>query len=33
VGCPIGDVFGHCPYDTIRSRRRGRKPVVKEEVS
>ncbi len=33
VGCPIGDVFGHCPYDTIRSKRRGRKPVVKEEVS
>jgi DNA-binding MarR family transcriptional regulator len=33
VGCPIGDIFGHCPYDTIRSRRRGRKSVPREEVS
>jgi DNA-binding MarR family transcriptional regulator len=33
VGCPIGEVLGRCPYDTIRSRNRGRKTVANEEVS
>jgi DNA-binding MarR family transcriptional regulator len=33
VGCPIGEIFGHCPYDTIRSRPRGRRSVPREEVS
>lgn len=33
VGCPIGEVLGHCPYDAIRSKSRGRKPVAGEEVS
>lgn len=33
VGCPIGAVFGNCPYDTIRSRHRGRGTGTAEEVS
>jgi DNA-binding MarR family transcriptional regulator len=33
AGCPIGAVLGNCPYDTIRSRGRGRKPAAKEEIS
>jgi DNA-binding MarR family transcriptional regulator len=33
VGCPIGEVLGRCPYDTIRSRNRDRKTVASEEVS
>jgi DNA-binding MarR family transcriptional regulator len=33
VGCPIGEVLGHCPYDAIRSKSRGRKQVAGEDVS
>lgn len=32
-GCPIGVVLGNCPYDTIRSRSRARRPAAKEEIS
>jgi DNA-binding MarR family transcriptional regulator len=32
-GCPIGAVLGNCPYDSIRSRSRVRKPGAKEELS
>ena len=33
VGCPIGEVLGHCPYDAIRTKSRGRRPAAREELS
>jgi len=33
VGCPIGEVLGHCPYDAIRTKSRGRRTVAREDVS
>lgn len=31
--CPIGEVLGRCPYDSMRSRNRGRRTAANEEVS